>query len=156
MAGLYQVGLVKWTKKVLFLLSMTCKNLKIVLKWSRLIVALKKEQWEEKFLGLKHIIVGLGQCYSTGYTVYPNVYENKFGVYSWTEVYEGYTSSITGISSKTKLINFSSDVPLFHYHDLSLFSSAVTWARLHFSAILQHILQIFAAKVSQNAANLCS
>ena len=98
----------------------------------------------------------IGQCYSTGYTVYPSVYENKFGVYSWTEVYEGYTSSITGISSKTKLINFSSDVPLFHYHDLSLFSSAVTWARLHFSAILRHILQIFAAKVSQNAANLCS
>ena len=96
------------------------------------------------------------QCFSTGYTVYPSVYENKFGVYSWTEVYEGYTSSITGISSKTKLINFSSDVPLFHYHDLSLFSSAVTWARLHFSAILRHILQIFAAKVSQNAANLCS
>ena len=93
----------------------------------------------------------LNQCYSTGYTVYPSVYENKFGVYRWTEVYEGYTSSITGISLKTKLINFSSDVPMFHYHDLSLVNIAATdfWARLHFSAILRHILPIF-------AANLCS
>ena len=27
-----------------------------------------------------------------------------------------YTSSITGMSSKTKLINFLLDVPLFHYY----------------------------------------
>ena len=37
----------------------------------------------------------LKQCFPTGYTAYPSVYENKFGAYSWTEVYEGYTSSIT-------------------------------------------------------------
>ena len=36
----------------------------------------------------------LGQCFSTGYIIYPSVYQIKIKVYNWETIFEGYTASI--------------------------------------------------------------